>query len=675
MKKQKILDKITNICLNILIGIFIIILLISIYSGFQVKVLKNDYANFFGYSMFEVQTGSMSDYIESGDWIIIKLTKNVDVNDVVTYKENGNYITHRVIEAYNGTYITKGDANPSKDDPIDQNQIIGKTVKVLSGFGIFRKTIFNPTVIIALIITLLIFNIVFSTNENNIKKKEKIQKIIKKILNNIKNKKIEKKETVKELVNDTKLEEITKVEDTPSEEPNIENEELSKTQVFRVVKVKNEDVIDKFNEEANIIANDIEDELSKTSMYRIIKADTTDIGKKIKKIVKKEKEEPAKVYKVTLKAEKVVKKLDKNMGKNEKSTPVNLEDLKVKCDNTKSKNIIEKALKIKRLEISQILDILFEKERAYIMKSNLRDDFLVNYMSAKYHSGEDSKSITKVKDSIDELAMKLSKKYIRDEKQQIIINTYKENLKLIASLEQNKQDIAKEIAKYKDWDKDYISYVSHNIKEVQSKCMDIMNTSLKKLETNTFELELNKISTKKDLYAAILKHNISFSKVYSDYIVDKTYNEGIVAEDKMAVLLTLLSGQIARDIMAFDYNKKYIIHIPSGLYEKEKKLEGLLKLIDDEYAKNHICILVDIETIFNNKKITTKLKKDGYNLSILINKKINVEKSLGYLYLADYLFIDKDEEDISSLIEIVPNELFDKIIKENITKLGDFGGE
>ena len=43
--------------------------------------------------------------------------------------------------------------------------------------------------------------------------------------------------------------------------------------------------------------------------------------------------------------------------------------------------------------------------------------------------------------------------------------------------------------------------------------------------------------------------------------------------------------------------------------------------------------------------------------------------------MADYLFIDKEEEDITSLIEIVPNELLDKIIKENAKKLGDFGGE
>lgn len=687
MKKQNIiLEKTTNIFLNILIGIFVIILLVSIYSGFQVKVLKNDYANFFGYSMFEVQTGSMSDYIEAGDWIILKLTKNVDTNDVITYKQDGNYITHRIIEAYNGTYITKGDANSSKDEPIDQTQIVGKVVKVLGGFGIFRKTIFNPNVIIALIITLWLFNLVFNTNEENIKRRNKIKTIINDLIN-----KYIKKEAVKQVEKTKKNEEIKpiKQETIIKEEPIItesqKEEELSKTSMFRVVKIKDETAKEKIKEEKNEEEKEIksEEELSKTSVFRIISADTSDIDRKIKKEVKKEKEEPTKVYKVTLEAEKVVKKLDKhNTGKNEKGAPLDLEGLKVKCDNTKSKNIIEKSLKIKRIEISQIIDILLEKERAYVMKSNLRDDFIVAYMTAKYHNGEDSKNITKVKSAITDLSQKLSKKYIRDEKQQIIINAYSETLKLIAVLEQNRNEenknkiYEKEIKKCKNWDKDYITYVIYNINEVQEKCMDIMDASLKKLETNTFEIELNKIVSKKDLYAVVLNHNISFSKVYSEYIVDKTYNEGIVAEDKIAVLLTLLSGQIARDIMAFDYSKKYIIHIPKGLYEKEKKLDGLLKLIDDDYAKNHVFILVDIETIFANKKTTTRLKKDGYNLSILINKKINMnEKSLGYLYMADYLFIDKEEEDITSLIEIVPNELLDKIIKENAKKLGDFGGE
>ena len=102
----------------------------------------------------------------------------------------------------------------------------------------------------------------------------------------------------------------------------------------------------------------------------------------------------------------------------------------------------------------------------------------------------------------------------------------------------------------------------------------------------------------------------------------------------------------------------------------------LLKLIEDNYAKNHIYILLDTKTLISNKKITTSLKKQGYNFAFLMNEEIKTnEKSLGYLYLADYIFVDKDIKNISSLMSEIPEELLDKIVKENVKKLGDFGGK
>ena len=147
MKKNKLVGKIIDYALNILIVILAIFLLVSMYTAFQVKILGNEYSNFFGYSLFEVQTGSMHGTIESGDWIIVKTSRDVNIGDIVTFKHGNDFITHRIIESYKGTYVTKGDANNTKDDPIDQSQIVGRVVKTLHGFGILRKTIFNPFVI------------------------------------------------------------------------------------------------------------------------------------------------------------------------------------------------------------------------------------------------------------------------------------------------------------------------------------------------------------------------------------------------------------------------------------------------------------------------------------------------------------------------------------------------
>ena len=159
-------------------------------------------------------------------------------------------------------------------------------------------------------------------------------------------------------------------------------------------------------------------------MFRIIKADTSDVDKKIKKIIKKEQKENKdnkdnNVYTVTLEAEKVVKKLDKNMGKNEKNTKsepinVNVNDLKIKTYNTKAKNIIDKAIKVKKQEINQIMDIILEGQKTYVIKSSFRNDFIDTYISSKYYLAESAKSNTSIKEAITELAEKLTKKNIRD---------------------------------------------------------------------------------------------------------------------------------------------------------------------------------------------------------------------------------------------------------------------
>ena len=102
VNKGKILEKVANIGLNILIFIFGIVLLISIYNNIQVKLLGNDYSSFFGYSVFEVQTGSMKDAINPGDMIVVKNEPDIKFEatthkvklDEETIKANARFFEH-----------------------------------------------------------------------------------------------------------------------------------------------------------------------------------------------------------------------------------------------------------------------------------------------------------------------------------------------------------------------------------------------------------------------------------------------------------------------------------------------------------------------------------------------------------------------------------------------------
>ena len=155
-KAKKIINKISTIILNILLVIVSILIIIGIYYLVQIKVLNNSYANIFGYTFFEVATGSMSNTIEIGDVVIVKITKEVKENEIIVYSEDNNFITHRLIKIdENGKFITKGDANNSEDKPIEEAQILGKVIYIIPKIGILKRAILSPQVLI-LILTLII---------------------------------------------------------------------------------------------------------------------------------------------------------------------------------------------------------------------------------------------------------------------------------------------------------------------------------------------------------------------------------------------------------------------------------------------------------------------------------------------------------------------------------------
>lgn len=174
---KKIFRKILNLIINILVIIALAILILSIYYLFQTKVLKKDFVNICGYTIFEVATGSMSGTIEAGDVIVVKLTKDVNLDDIVVYMQDKNLITHRIIKIEGENIITKGDANNTEDLPITINNIIGKVIYTVENVGIWKKVLFTPQVLISFTITIVLIGIAITYNpKDNKKEKESEEK-------------------------------------------------------------------------------------------------------------------------------------------------------------------------------------------------------------------------------------------------------------------------------------------------------------------------------------------------------------------------------------------------------------------------------------------------------------------------------------------------------------------
>ena len=152
--------KVINFILNVLLGIITVVIIIGAYYMYQVKIQKKDYANLFGYSLFEVATGSMKPTIQIGDVVIVKITKDVNENDIIVYIDGDDIITHRLVEKSENNIVTRGDANNSEDKPIQENMIIGQVIKIVPQLGTWQNILSSPEVL-ALIIVLIIMYYIY----------------------------------------------------------------------------------------------------------------------------------------------------------------------------------------------------------------------------------------------------------------------------------------------------------------------------------------------------------------------------------------------------------------------------------------------------------------------------------------------------------------------------------
>lgn len=104
-------------------------------------IIGSTVPSFCGYSTLIVSTGSMSGTVEIGDVIIIKDTGDYKIGDIVSFLKPGETVptTHRIINyGENGGFITKGDANNSKDRlDVAESEILGEMVVSMHGLGLF----------------------------------------------------------------------------------------------------------------------------------------------------------------------------------------------------------------------------------------------------------------------------------------------------------------------------------------------------------------------------------------------------------------------------------------------------------------------------------------------------------------------------------------------------------
>lgn len=119
----------------------IIVLLLSILLVNTLSMLN---ISVFGLRWFKIGSGSMEPTLKVNDIILIKKENEYYVDDIITFKDSNEIVTHRIIDINKEKITTKGDANNKEDKPITKNLIIGKLVFKFRIFGFIGYLLSKP---------------------------------------------------------------------------------------------------------------------------------------------------------------------------------------------------------------------------------------------------------------------------------------------------------------------------------------------------------------------------------------------------------------------------------------------------------------------------------------------------------------------------------------------------
>ena len=153
----------------------------------------------------------------------------------------------------------------------------------------------------------------------------------------------------------------------------------------------------------------------------------------------------------------------------------------------------------------------------------------------------------------------------------------------------------------------------------------------------------------------VLKYNIDFPKIYSDYAIDRVFDSNTICEEKMFVEYQLVTLEILKDIRACNFDKNYLVEFPVSLLENKDGLKTLLSSFSDDCFKNQSVFKIKYEDYCKYGNDVKEMIKDGYLLAIELDEDEEIE-DLIIFNIFKYIIVEKDSKYCTN------KEIFDKII-------------
>lgn len=240
------LKKVISVFVTIFTYVLLLLLILVIYGKCSLTFTDKIYPSYFGYTLFEVASGSMEPTLKIDDVILVKVMRDdLKKGDIIAFQNEDVVITHRILLIDGDTITVKGDKNNTIDKPINRSQVIGKVIKILPKFGVWKKIITEPKILFAIFITLVLFDFALSYNKED-------KKIEKKLDLAFNSEEKEKKRIIKKKKPEKKEKPIDKKSDIKQEKPVVKKDVIESEKLLEITRKIDIEEINKLLEDEKI---------------------------------------------------------------------------------------------------------------------------------------------------------------------------------------------------------------------------------------------------------------------------------------------------------------------------------------------------------------------------------------------------------------------------------------
>ena len=268
--------------------------------------------------------------------------------------------------------------------------------------------------------------------------------------------------------------------------------------------------------------------------------------------------------------------------------------------------------------------------------------FLNEYISVRYYDQEKWER----KDLYNHLNQYLTEIYEKDENKisKFMLELFKKYYYIDDVVDFNYE---KQLDKYVEMiNKIRIEKVGIKDSKFSSEFKELIDTNEKKrlqflsiFDSSDFYLEL-KETDNKNVYDVKIKENVKVPKIFSEYAINKVWNETLIAENKLQVEYSMISQVVLKNIINGDYKSNYLVNLTDSIFKKEDKLKRTLKIFDNDIGKELIAIKITYTAFIENKDLLLNYIKEGYKFAIILDDKyISDNPNIAILDMFKYIII------------------------------------